>query len=376
MLTKRIIFCVFFLVGTTVDAQRNVGDSCQMQTTNAAGTCVELKNCPAALASIQISQFPQICGFLGSVPIVCCEKKVATPGELSKKKCWEYGEAVYELVYPPIFVSDIKPINESTCTLEKGTFITGGVDADAKEFPHMALLGYGEQSNILWRCGGTLISNQFVLTAGHCLHARELGMVKWLRLGDLNVAVTSDDASPEDFSVKEIIRNPEYKPPSRYNDIALLKMDRPVEFSVYIRPACLHTTEAIPREKYIATGWGLTVVGGSKGSEHLQKVGLDEFSQTECNSSYASTISARTLKFGIVPETQFCAGGKNSDKDTCQGDSGGPLQIYHPQVHCMYSVIGVTSFGKTCGIQGIPGVYTRVSKYIDWIEKTVWPEGK
>lgn len=56
-----------------------------------------------------------------------------------------------------------------------------------------------------------------------------------------------------------------------------------------------------------------------------------------------------------------------------QGDSGGPLQIYNSDVSCTYKVVGVTSFGKACGITNVPGVYTRVSNYVKWIEETVWP---
>jgi secreted trypsin-like serine protease len=55
-----------------------------------------------------------------------------------------------------------------------------------------------------------------------------------------------------------------------------------------------------------------------------------------------------------------------------QGDSGGPLQVKNKRISCMYTIIGVTSFGSQCGI-GDPGVYTRVSKYVPWIESVVWP---
>lgn len=56
-----------------------------------------------------------------------------------------------------------------------------------------------------------------------------------------------------------------------------------------------------------------------------------------------------------------------------QGDSGGPLQTKLSLEPLQYNVIGVTSFGKACGIANVPGVYTRVSNYIDWIESIVWP---
>lgn len=56
-----------------------------------------------------------------------------------------------------------------------------------------------------------------------------------------------------------------------------------------------------------------------------------------------------------------------------QGDSGGPIQTNHGHVSCMYTIEGVTSFGKVCGTKGVPGVYTRVYSYLKWIENIVWP---
>lgn len=55
-----------------------------------------------------------------------------------------------------------------------------------------------------------------------------------------------------------------------------------------------------------------------------------------------------------------------------QGDSGGPLQVANNKHSCMYTIVGITSFGVLCG-SGYPGIYTRVFSYIDWIESVVWP---
>lgn len=71
----------------------------------------------------------------------------------------------------------------------------------------------------------------------------------------------------------------------------------------------------------------------------------------------------------------ICAGDSHGgwNKDTCQGDSGGPLQISHPKNICLFQVLGITSFGQGCGVINTPGVYTRVSYYLNWIEDIVWP---
>jgi len=85
--------------------------------------------------------------------------------------------------------------------------------------------------------------------------------------------------------------------------------------------------------------------------------------------------SSTEVPYGITP-SMICAGdSRNWTKDTCQGDSGGPLQIVHPS-ECLFQVIGVTSFGQGCGMINIPGVYTRVSHYLSWIEDNVWPQGQ
>lgn len=71
----------------------------------------------------------------------------------------------------------------------------------------------------------------------------------------------------------------------------------------------------------------------------------------------------------------ICAGDSHGgwNKDTCQGDSGGPLQISHPKNICLFQILGITSFGQGCAVVNTPGVYTRVSHYLKWIEDIVWP---
>lgn len=75
-------------------------------------------------------------------------------------------------------------------------------------------------------------------------------------MGDLNLKLSNEGAQPVNYLVVDIIRHPDYKPPAKYNDIALLKLDRRVEFNEFIRPACLYARDTFDVNKTVATGWG------------------------------------------------------------------------------------------------------------------------
>lgn len=135
-------------------------------------------------------------------------------------------------------------------------------------------------------------------------------------LGDLNYGSNSDDAQPRQFRIVERIKHESFKFPSKYNDIALVKFDGPVQFNNYIRPACLPQSKTIDTKHVIASGWG-RLNYNSQVSEHLQKVILEIFSHQECNESYFNEIG-RQLRRGIIDEIQLCAGSHVGEKDTCQ----------------------------------------------------------
>lgn len=188
-----------------------------------------------------------------------------------------------------------------------------------------------------------------------------------VRLGDLNIQSTSDDANPQDFGVENSIVHPGYNFPAQYNDIALVKLSEKVQFNDYIAPICLQVTRYLPNSNFIATGWGITEFGSQ--SDTLLKVDLEYFPNNECQNNY-NNVQVEYLPRGILDESQICAGSHLDLKDTCQGDSGGPLQIRNEILY----LVGITSFGKACGVANSPAVYTRVSYYIPWIEQIVWSQ--
>lgn len=180
------------------------------------------------------------------------------------------------------------------------------------------------------------------------------------------------------FGVEDIAIHREYnRVIANYNDIGLIRLDRPVAFTPYIRPACLPsvTDDLTGLESGVACGWGHTEFHGT-GSQTLMKVKLDLYTAHECNQSYTKP-HYKKMPYGANAQTQLCAGSRTDHKDTCQGDSGGPLQTRHAdkELYCMYSLLGITSAGRGCGGVNSPSVYTRVRAFVPWIESIVWLTG-
>ncbi|XP_021921296.1 venom protease-like [Zootermopsis nevadensis] len=354
-------------------------------------TCKNIDRCQIAKDELKRGNVPSICGFEARVPIVCCPSvqpisteptrspptapvtptQENTSGGKSKQKCKEYSSFVYTKDGVTVLVPGYESKKVSQCVAGK-TLIIGGVEAEPKEFPHMAAIGYGAKNQVSWACGGTLISERFILTAAHCVSSADWGLAKWVRLGDLNLRSTDDKTRTQDFSIAQIFRHPGYAKPAHYNDIGLLKLDRDVKFDGYVRPACLHVEQDIPTKMPEAIGWGLTDWIGSKGSDVLLKVGLNFVNPEICNDTFGPLIGGRELRVGITADSMLCVGDLNGGKDTCKGDSGGPLHIRLSEPYCMFDVMGITSFGTICGSKNAPAVYTRVSHYVPWIESIVW----
>ncbi|XP_015598885.1 serine protease snake isoform X2 [Cephus cinctus] len=382
-----LLLTIIFVIG--VRSQSYVGDICNLKS-GAPGKCSTLENCQSVYSQLVAGNPPDtLCGFSGFEPIVCCPSSTSRPsttteaittatsadesvGSIARQKCAEYSSSVYALVIPPTLI-DKRPVNISVCAITSKKLIVGGTRADPKEFPHMAAVGFQKGSQeIGWFCGGTLVSERFVMTAAHCTYSAEWGKAAWVRVGDLNLVSSNDNAKPQNRRVIERIKHPEYKRPSQYHDIALLKLESPVEFNAFVRPACLHTGNTLEAQtKGVATGWGHVEWQGDGGSNDLLKVTLSLVPQSSCNESFSSGTVDSKIRFGIVGDWQICAG--EVGKDTCQGDSGGPLAIFNTDHYCMYDVIGVTSFGRLCG-SIVPGVYTRVSYYVPWLESIIWPQ--
>lgn len=149
--------------------------------------------------------------------------------------------------------------------------------------------------------------------------------------------------------------NYQYKQ-SHNHDIALLKLKTLVTFSDYIVPICLGPktfTENLVKSAQVSlvSGWGRIRYGGLD-SDTLQKVEVPYVDRTECKGS------------DKISRFMFCAGFLTTHKDSCQGDSGGP---HATRLDNTWFLTGIISWGDECAKEGKYGVYTRLSKYLNWI---------
>ncbi|XP_050691245.1 phenoloxidase-activating factor 1-like isoform X3 [Eriocheir sinensis] len=332
--------------------------------------CIPIDNCPDLIKLIRTNiraVQAETCDFLDDdTALVCCPASTREPSVSSSSTTSKPP------VSNPLLPKSCGPFSLIQILIE--IRIHGGNETRIGTYPWMAALGF---KNTLTKkpdflCGGSVINERYILTAAHCLK-RELEVV---RLGEWDMSTEIDcetrlkgnkfcaSEPAQDFQYEEIIEHPEFgKRGAVSDDIALIRLTRPITFSQWIQPVCLPDRDmdvpaALGDRWATITGWGFTEK--RRLSDRLLQVSLPLVDFIPCNKTYQGNLVGK----------QLCFGGTEG-QDSCGGDSGGPLVFNAPP----YTQIGIVSFGllSGCGQKDVPGVYTSVSSYRDWIDENMRP---
>jgi trypsin len=234
--------------------------------------------------------------------------------------------------------------------------IVGGVATTIEKHPWQIALSIQTPQGLSF-CGGSLIKENWALSAAHCFQDRVDITKTTFKAGATNYELEGQWAK-----IERVIVHEAYNPDTQENDIALVKFSTPTKGKPIALPSGqfkLRSCEALE-----ITGWGRTVESDAAPLSKTLRVGeIPYVENSVCNEPFSYN--------GQIKDGMMCAGLRDGGIDACQGDSGGPL-VYDGGREPL--LVGVVSWGQGCARKLKYGVYTRVSAYRDWIDQTIGRE--
>uniref|UniRef100_A0A8C5GXL9 Serine protease 27-like n=1 Tax=Gouania willdenowi TaxID=441366 RepID=A0A8C5GXL9_GOUWI len=239
--------------------------------------------------------------------------------------------------------------------------IVGGMDAPDGAWPWQVDVQIGSEHT----CGGSIISEEWILSAAHCF-PNPNDVSKYVIYAGRH-QLHGFNSHQSVHRVSQVVIPYGYNEPHSGKDVALVKLSSPVVWSDRIRPVCLPSSETLFPAGMVCyvTGWGniredviLTGIGT------LQEVSVPIISQSSCQQMYQTDPAEQV----DILYDMICAGYQDGGKDSCQGDSGGPLVCQ--MINNTWVQAGVVSFGLGCANRNKPGVYARLTTFADFIKRT------
>lgn len=236
--------------------------------------------------------------------------------------------------------------------------IEGGTLANPNDYPWMVSIQGIHNEKFEHHCGGTLITPQVVLTAAHCRSwfdkvVRARGAIRVV-VGCNNHHSCSPRCHVQEFSINNWINHEHYYDywSNFEHDIAVILLSKNVTGSrtTSPMPICMPPQDL---DDYFGSS---TIAGWGKDSPFLEVADINVMSAKKCSN----------YKKSFVKKNMICAGDERGVSDACKGDSGGPLMVRR---FTRFYQAGIVSGGKFCAVKGWNGIYTKVSRYVRWIEK-------
>ncbi|XP_043266310.1 trypsin beta-like [Colletes gigas] len=232
--------------------------------------------------------------------------------------------------------------------------IVGGEETTIEQAPYQVSLEKLRSNKLFTHaCGGSIISKNWVVTAGHCVDSKILSNYQ-IRSGSTYVHQGAV------HRVQKVVRHNNFESEGSIpvNDISLFRVVDADAFKFNDQrkavPLFSGNVESLAGKNAIVTGWGTT--DDIDEPSALRKVSVPVITAKSCNEAYEEL-------YDRIPPGQVCAGLMKGGKDACQGDSGGPLVVSG-------QLVGIVSWGVGCGTPNYPGVYTDVSYYRQWVKTT------
>ncbi|XP_075715038.1 tissue-type plasminogen activator isoform X2 [Rhinoderma darwinii] len=240
--------------------------------------------------------------------------------------------------------------------------IAAGRIAHITSHPWMAAIFRVSRGTEYFRCGGTLISPCWVVTAAHCFYEESFPNRLRVKLGrTLQIVPGKEEQS---FTVERLYIHPQFNDSNFDNDIALLNLKSSSESCAMdtdsARPACM------PVRDQTLPDWTECEISGFGKHTRNSPFHSKQLKDGRVRLYPAKLCTSKQLANRTVTANMLCAGDPVNQDDACQGDSGGPLVC---PINGLMHLLGVISWGEDCGVKDKPGVYTRVTRYIDWIQQ-------
>ncbi|KFV65153.1 Urokinase-type plasminogen activator, partial [Dryobates pubescens] len=284
-----------------------------------------------------------------------------------RSRPWCYTKKGFTIRETPCNIEKcVSPFIGPACgqrSISKYFKIVGGSQAEVESQPWVAGIFQNIRGVDHFLCGGSLIDPCWVLTAAHCFHNPPQNKpVYKVFLGKSILNVTDD--KEQVFMVDDIISHPDFTDDTggNENDIALLRIRTTsghcAEESKYVRTVCLPEKNLYLRDntRCEIAGYGKQDFYDIFYAQRLMSATVNLISQTKCKYEYYDNIR--------VTDNMVCAGDPTWMTDACKGDSGGPMVCEHNGRMMLY---GIVSWGDGCAKENKPGVYTRVTQYLNWI---------